>query len=467
VTVDNDELSFMLEIALKVLAFLSAVFLLILVHEYGHFLVARFFKVKILRFSIGFGKALCKWHDRKHTEYVIALIPLGGYVKMLDAREEKVAKRDLHLAFDRKPVWQRFLIILAGPATNIIFAVLAFWVLFIIGIQAPKPIIGEVIPNSIASTAALRVSDEIIMIGNKKIKDWQDVGIALFSHVGEEGVLAIKVKQLSQDKSWSLKTHSLDLSKWQLDNWQPDPLKDLGIVPYQPAVPTIIDKVYKGSPAARAKLQEKDKIRSINGHDFTDWKDMIEFVQKHPKQQLFFVIERDQKLISLAITTGWRIDETLHKVGYLGVSTMPAKWPAEKVREEQYFWPQAAWPALRQTYDFLVFNAVILEKLVRGKISLHVLGGPLAIFQSATIALQHGFVVYVGFLGLLSLMLAFVNLLPIPVLDGGYILFLGIEAIRRKPLPSAWQNLILRLGMIILLLLMIQGMINDLRRLLL
>lgn len=457
----------MMEIVLKIFAFLSAVFILIIAHEYGHFLVARFFKVKILRFSIGFGKALFKWHDRKHTEYVIALIPLGGYVKMLDGHESKVAKDELRLAFDRKPVWQRFLIILAGPCANIIFAVLTFWLLFIIGIQSPKPIIGEVLPNSVASIAALHADDEITMIGAKKIRDWQDVGMALLSHAGEEIILPIKIKRLLKGKILSEKKFYLDLSNWKLDSWQPDPFKDLGIVPYQPTVPTIIAKVYQGGPAARANLQAQDRIRSIDGYDFTDWNKMIEFVKKYPKQQLVFVIERGKQLISLPITTGWRIDESLHKVGYLGVRTMPAVWPAEKVQNEQYFWPKALWVATAQSSDFMLFNMVILKKLVSGKMSVHILGGPLAIFQSTTMALQHGILAYMGFLALLSLMLAFVNLLPIPALDGGYFLFLGIEAVRRKPLPTRWQNLILRLGMIIILLLMMQGIINDFRRLLL
>lgn len=455
-----------MEIIIKILAFLFAIFILTLVHEYGHFLLARCFGIKVIRFSIGFGKALYKWQDKKNTEYVIAAIPLGGYVKLLDSREMEVKPKEKNLSFDHKPVWQRTLVILAGPATNIIFAILVMWLTLVIGIKTPKPIIGEVLPNSAAYFAGLRANDEITHIGNKQSSDWQQVTFNIFSYIGDKGQLVIKAKRPTLNNETP---YSLDLNQWKLDAWQPDPLHDLGIIPYEPIIKPVIAEISKLSPAAQSGLQVNDKIISVDGKAYDDWKKVVEYIKAHPRQNLNFIVERQNnsltKLVALKIKTGWKFGANWKEIGYIGVKSITADWPRETMIERNYSPITAIKPALTETYDFMAFNFVAIEKLISGKLSIHVLGGPIAIFQSSSSALQHGIMVYIGFLGLFSLMLAFVNLLPIPGLDGCYILLFIIEGITRKTLPVSAQLAIIRIGMVLIILIMLQAIINDLIRL--
>lgn len=455
-----------MEITIKILAFLFAIFVLTLAHEYGHFLLARLCGIKVTKFSIGFGKALYKWHDRKHTEYIIAAIPLGGYVKMLDSREMEVKPKEKHLAFDHKPVWQRALVVLAGPTANIILAIFLLWLTLIMGVQTPKPIVGKVLPNSVAYFAGLRANDEITHIGNKQIVDWEAATFSIFSYIGDRGELTIQAKRpLLKTET----TYSLDLNQWKLDAWQPDPLRDLGIIPYQPIVPPIIEEVGKNSPAAHGGLKVNDKIISVDGKLYNDWKKVVEYIQDHPQQNLNFVVERlnvsTTKLVRLKINTGWKIGSGWKKIGYIGVKSSPVTWPHDMIIEHNYSPITAIQPALQKTYDFLAFNFVAIGKLISGKLSIHVLGGPITIFQSTSSAIQHGILVYLVFLGLFSLMLAFVNLLPIPGLDGCYIAFFLLEGITRKALPVSTQLIIIRVGMMLIVLIMLQAMINDMARL--
>jgi len=452
-------------IILNILAFLGAIFLLIIIHELAHFLVARWCGVKILRFSIGFGKALFKWCDKLGTEYVLALVPLGGYVKMLDGREMEVKAEEKHLTFDVKPIWQRLFIILAGPLSNMVFGIVVFWLILVVGVMQPKTILGDVVAHSVASAAGLQTKDEITAIANKKVQDWQGIILTLFSYVGDKVDLPVTIKREKQNGFSVEKTFNLDLRQWKLDEWHPDPLRDLGIMPYQPFIPVVAGDVASHSPAEKAGLVAGDKIISINEQHFSDWMQMIDFIRMHPNQKLLFVIDRQGKTMQKMIVSGWRFGEQWHKVGYLGIQSLPVQWPAEMMYEEKYSLFGAVMPAIKQSYDFIAFNVIVLQKLFTGKLTLRVLGGPISIFQSAAVAAQKGVMVYVGFLGMLSLMLAFVNLLPIPALDGGYILFLCYETIIRKPLSLRVQTLILRFGLIFLVLLMSQGVFNDFKRL--
>lgn len=443
-------------IILKIFAFLFAIFILILVHEFSHFWVARRCGIKILKFSIGFGKALYNWRGKDGTEYILAAIPLGGYVKMLDTRETKVSAREHKFAFDYKPIWQRLLVVLTGPVVNLLFAFLVFWLLFVIGITVPKPIIGKITPHSIASQAGLSRGAEITAVDGKKVVNWQEVVLTIFSRIGDRGNLIVKTT--------SDNIYSLNIDSWKLDSFQPDPLLALGITPYHPLAPTIIGKVMPKSPAAVFGLLPNDRVISINNQRVSDWEEFIEQIKKYPAQQINLLIKRDGKVLSRTVTTDWKFGEGWIKIGYLGVGALPTKWPEEILLHQQYSPLYALFPALTQTWAMFDFNGVALTKLVTGKISFHVLGGPIAIFQSAAAALNAGIVVYFGFLAILSVMLAFVNLLPIPGLDGGHVLFLAIEAVLRRPISVRVQALVFRLGMILLILIMVQATINDLMR---
>lgn len=365
----------MLEFIFAVLAFIVAVLILIGVHEFGHFVAARCCGVKVLRFSIGFGKALYRWYDKQGTEYVVALLPLGGYVKLLDEREAPVASKDRARAFNNRPLYQRFIILIAGVFFNLVFAMLAFWFVYTAGIVFIKPVIGAVTPNSIAAQAGLKAGDELLAIGKRNTNHWAAVSMALVMHYGEQGKLAFTVREPSA-KQTRIREMDVDLRQWRLDALHPNPLGSLGIVPYypKPLPPTLLSK---------------------------------------------------QKF---SILTAWR-------------------------------------PALEQVRDFVTFNLAVLYKMVVGVISWHSLGGPVSIFQAAVLAAGQGAIVYINFLALLSISLAVVNLLPIPGLDGAQILYLLYEFLRRKPVSVAVQLLLFRLGIIFLVILMLQVMLNDLLRL--
>lgn len=449
-------------IFISIIAFLFAISILTLVHEWGHFLVARAFKVKVLKFSIGFGKPLYSWVGKNKTEYLISSIPLGGYVKMLDTREGEVAASELNLAFDHKPVLQRIFIVLSGPFTNIIFTLITFLLIFMIGLKAPKPIIGKVYPQTIVSLAGIKTGDEIIAIDNKKVVNWQDVLLSIFEHIGEQDLLTMEIK--SQDKI--TKKYILDLQKWHLNMLVLDPMRDLGFEPYHPNPPAIVDYIGSNSPAAQGGMKVKDKVVAIDNNRINSWDEFTDYIKERPQQKINFLVERDGKMLNLSIISDWKFGKGWKKIGFLGVKPISIDWPNEYFVFQKYALPEAFISAANNTFIFLHFNFLVVYKLISGKISLLVLGGPISIFQSAASALNQGIIIYFSFLALLSLMLAFVNLLPIPGLDGGYVILLLIEGITKKPLSQAVQQLIFRLGIILLVLIMFQATLNDLMRLL-
>ena len=450
-----------MHIILNILAFLFAIFLLVMTHECGHFFVARLFKVKILKFSIGFGKAIFRWKGKNGMEYVLAWLPLGGYVKMLDTREMTVAKKDLHLALDKKPFLQKMLIVLAGPLTNIIIGLLAFWLMFAIGIKAPKPIIGAIQPNSIASSSELKAGDIIVAVDGNQAANWQEVMLPLFSHLGNYDKVNLTIYRA---KDGSQKDYVLDLSHWQLNTTTFDLLNGLGIDAYQPEAPTIIGSIQKDTPAANSDLKANDKIISIDDHVVNNWNDLVSYLHDNPNKLLHIKVLRDKKLHEIDVVSDWRFGSNWKKIGFLGITPVNIDWPEGTLQEEHYSAFGALQASYIQTYKFIEFNGIALKKLITRKIPMSVLGGPISVFQSSSAALNHGLVVYVGFLAIFSVMLAFVNLIPIPGLDGGHILIFLLEGIFRRPIPIAVQILLFRLGLIFLILLAVQATFNDLTR---
>lgn len=429
-----------MSILLNILVFLCTVFLLILVHEFGHFWVAKQLGFKIERFSIGFGKPL--WHHRskRGVEYVIAPILLGGYVKFQDE------------SYESQAVWRRMLVMLAGVTANVLLAIFIFWLIFTIGIRSPKPIIGQVIPNSIAHNAGLQAGEEIKSINGNKIYDWQGVALAVLSRIGDQNFIVINGRNLK-------------LSNWKISDTSPDPVLSLGIKPYRPFIPAVINKIARNSPAVRIGLRPKDRILMVNGREMHNWYDVIEYIQKHPKGQLAFIIEREHKRIQLIGRAGSRSGRWRKKIGYLGIISARTKWPPGKLHERRYSIVKAIVPALQQTWSILHFNLVVITKIASGKISLRLLGGPVTIFTATEEAFQLGIAVYLEFLALLSIMLAVINILPIPVLDGGNFVMLLVEAIIRRPIPEKVQLITIRVGMLFLLTIIFIAVGNDLMRL--
>ena len=450
-----------MSLAVAIIGAIIAIFGIIILHELGHFIVARACGTKVLRFSIGFGKALWRWKGKSGTEYVLAMLPLGGYVKMLGEGEEATAPKDAHLAYNQKPLLVRMMVVFAGPFTNLLLAIIAFWGVYLMGVTHTRPVIGRVIPHSIAAQAGVKAGDELIQIDQARVKNWQQALMAIIKRMGDRSKMELKVKPLHSDR---LETHEMDLSTWVLDRRSPDVFKSLGLTPYQPKVSPVVASIAKDSPAEKAKLQSGDRIAAINGQPIKNWLQIVNIVHNKPNEEIQLTILRDHEArrIPLKVAT---MKEDGKAVGYLGILSRPTQWPPYFTYQEKYtIW--SAWlAAVEQSRRLFAFNLIVIAKMVIGKVSIHTLGGPITVFQAAGKAMQAGLQVYLGFIGFISLTIGFINLLPIPGLDGGHLLFQVIEGLFRRSVPERIQLIALTIGMIFLIFLMVQATINDLVRL--
>ncbi len=451
----------MLNVLLSILGILITLLIIIGFHEFGHFIVARLAGVKVLRFSIGFGKALFRWHDKKGTEYVFAAIPLGGYVKMLDENEENVSPDEKHLAFNRQSLFKKFLIVAAGPVANLVLAFFLYWLLFVIGFNSIVPVIGEVTPHSIAANAGLKPQQKIISVDEIPTFSWMGVSIRILSHVGNNDTLVINTQTLTNP---SIQNHLLNLSDWHLDNLKPDPLASLGFTPYEPNIPAIIGTIQVKSPAETMGLKIGDKIIAINNKKMTNWLDMLDVIHSHPNETLQFTLLRQNKIEKKSILIGSEGNWFGQKHGFLGISPQ-FNWPTDLIHKNKYNVLTAIPHAWRNVADFTTLNLMFIGKLLTGKASMQSLGGPIAIFQGAGSAFQEGIAPFLGFLAFLSISIGIINIFPIPGLDGGHVLFQLIELIIRRPIPERVMNICYRLGLILLLLLISQAIVNDIHRL--
>lgn len=441
---------------LSVIAFLITITAVVGIHEFGHFLAARLFKIKVLRFSIGFGRKLFGFVDKKGTEYQVSIIPLGGYVKLLDENESAVAASELHLAFNRQPVYQRIIVILAGPLLNLLFALVVFWMMFMIGFTTVKPIIGNVASNSIADLAGLKPQQEILAVDNHQTADWSAVLIRMFFRFGSEDTMQITAKTLAKK---TVSNYQLNLADWQMNELEPDPLESIGIVPYQPHIPAIIG-------ALGGKVQQLnvgDQILAVDKHSIKDWFSLVKQIQSHPNQELQFRVKRDNKIIYTKIKIGSKRISLTQNQGFLGVAPQ-FKWPEKYLNHNKYPLFSALQQALSRTITFTKLNLVLIGKMIIGDFSVRGLAGPLTIFTTAGQAFHLGLTAFLSFLGFISATIGLFNLLPIPGLDGAHICYFIIEAIIRRPVSIRAQMLAFRLGLLVILLIMLQAILNDIMR---
>ena len=441
--------------------FILALLLLINVHEYGHFIVARCCGVKVLRFSFGFGKVLASWRDKRGTEYVWSLFPIGGYVKMLDEAEGPVPENERHLAFNNKTIWARAAIVLAGPLFNFLFAFVALWLVLVIGVKSLAPIINEVKPGSIAAQAGLTVKQEIIALGGKKITSWRDVQYALMPLLGTDDPVVITTKSLVNGYE---KTHTLLLTNWQMDVKNPDVLDSLGIVPFVPSIPPIVGDVLPESPAKRAGLQTGDVVRSVNQQPITDWLELVDYVRKRPNQRIVLNVTSEGKhknvVLQIASTlTNGKLE------GFIGMRSQRMDWPAHWLRLQREAPLKAVGTAFAQTMVLTGTTFSLISRLVTGKLPIQSISGPVGIAKGAGESGRNGLPYYLSFLALVSISLGVLNLLPIPMLDGGHLLYFLIEFIRRRPLPEGLRSTGMYVGLVLLIALMIIAFSNDLARL--
>lgn len=446
---------------LTLLYFLLALLLLVLVHEYGHFQVARWCGVKVLRFSFGFGKVLFRWHDKKGTEYAWSLFPLGGYVKMLDESEEPVPEQEKHLAFNNKPVWSRIAIVLAGPLFNFLFAFFALWLVLIIGVYSLAPMIETVKPNSIAAHAGLKAQQEIISFNDRPINSWRDFQYAMMPLMGADESVNLTVKSLKKGEVQHL---SLPLTGLNLDNKQPNPLESLGIEPFIPNMLPIAGEIVTDSPAAKAGLRLNDKIERINNKKLDDWMYLVDFVRSHPNKTVVLEVKRDKKMLNVPLTIGAQTEQG-KVIGFIGVRSQKVNWPANWLRLQRQEPIAALGTAFKQTVELTTTTFVLMGRLVTGKLSLNTISGPVGIAQGAGDSGRSGLSSYLFFLALVSISLGVLNLLPIPMLDGGHLLYYVIEIVRGKPLSEGVKSVGVYIGLGFVMVLMFIALSNDISRL--
>lgn len=453
----------MMDILWSFFGFIIAIGILVTFHEFGHFWVARRLGVKVVRFSIGFGKPLWKHTSKAGTEYVIAMIPLGGYVKMLDeTTEENINPADLQFAFNQKSVWRRMLIVLAGPAFNFIFAIFAYWLIFSIGMTVVAPILGEMQSQSIAAKSGLQNGDEILTVDGQSVNDWHDVNFALVSKIGETGTVLITYKSLKSNDIYSA---TLNLSDWKVDQKKPDLLGSLGFNPYYPDIPAVLAKVIPDSAAAKAGLQPQDTILKIANQPIKNWEQMVPVLNHHVNKPTQIEVLRNGKLISLTLTPEAVKNADGLISAKIGVQSGFVKWPENLLRTVRYPFFKAGAEAVKSTWNITSLSFQMLYKMITGKISARSISGPIGIAEGAGYSAQLGFNVYLTFLALISISLGVINLLPVPMLDGGHFLYYVIELLRGKPLSLKTQMLGMRLGLLLLFSLMLLAVFNDVSRL--
>jgi len=377
---------------------------------------------------------------------------------MLDETEGNVATVDLPYAYNRQPFYKKFLIVAAGPFSNLVFAFLIYWLLFVVGFITLVPIIGKISPNSIAANAGLKPQQEITAVDHKPSQTWMTIIVHLLARSGETSSLNMQVQDNNQTK-----TINLNLATWKMDDLKPDPLASLGIIPYEPIIPPIINKILIDGPAARSNLKIGDEIVAINKKKIGDWYDMMEMISTHPKEKLTFTIKRNRQILDFPIVIGMKTSFFMSKHGFLGVSPK-FEYPKKLLRLNKYSPIMAMQHAYQDTVTFVHLNFIILGKMLTGKISFHSLGGPITIFESAGNALNLGIISFLSFLAFLSISIGVINILPIPGLDGGHLLIQIIEAVTGRTMSVNAQVLLFRLGFILLIVVMFQALMNDILR---
>lgn len=435
--------------------------ILVTIHEYGHFWVARRCGVKVLRFSIGFGTPLVRWHDRQGTEFVVALIPLGGYVKMLDEREAEVAVAEQHQSFNRKTVGQRIAIVAAGPVANFALAFVLFWCLAMLGSEQVKSVVGDVVADSLAERAGLHSGQEIVAVDGQAVSGWADVNLQLIQRIGESGSLQIDTQTVGNSAS---STYTIVLDKWLYGAEEPDPIRELGIQPWRPQATAVVAQLDPEGPAQSAGLQLQDKIIAIDGHAISDWQAVVNYVQMRPDTSVQLSVERAGQLSDVQVMLSSQ-GTAAQKRGYLGMGVAGGEWPADMLREVRFGPLEAVLEGVQRTWTMSALTLGSLKKMLFGELSVKNLSGPITIAKVAGASAESGLRSFLNFMAYLSISLGVLNLLPIPVLDGGHLLFYLVEWVRGRPLSERVQGYGMQIGIALVVCVMLLAVFNDLARL--
>lgn len=468
----------MIDILQNIFAFIIALGVLITFHEFGHYWVARRCNVKILRFSIGFGKTIYKKEfGTDKTEFVIAALPLGGYVKMLDEREGEVKEEELPRSFNYKPLWQRFAIVSAGPIFNFIFAIFAYWLIFVSGVSGLKPIIGEVELNSIAANSGLIANQEIVSIDGVKTQTWASAIDKLVNHTVNGNVIDIKII----DNDGLEKTLELDLSKISIDEMAEGKLLEaLGLEIYKLKLPAIIGKVMPGGAAEKSGLIANDKIVSVNGNTITSWREWVDIIVNSPEKELNVKVLRNDVLTTINLIPQRKDSDSFFvklktffglkvetSTGFINAAPyLSDNFHDTYFAKERYSPADAVIKAMKKTWEMSVLTLRVLGKMLVGEASVKNLSGPISIAQYAGQSAGIGLVAFLSFMAIVSVSLGVLNLLPVPLLDGGHLMYYLIELVIGKPVSEATQIVGQQVGLVLLLGLMSIALFNDITRLL-
>ncbi|HLA75896.1 MAG TPA: RIP metalloprotease RseP [Gammaproteobacteria bacterium] len=448
-------------LVISILSFIVTLGILVTIHEFGHFWVARTLGVKVLRFSVGFGKPI--WSRRAgpdNTEYVLAAIPLGGYVKMLDEHEGEVAPHELPRAFNRQKLPTRFAIVLAGPLFNFLFAILAYWLIFTIGVEALKPVVGEVAVGSIAAEAGLKQGDEIVAIAGKPVQTWEAAVFGLLDKILERGQVAVAVR----DEQGGTRTIQFDIKADGSGLDRGSVLENLGIRPVRLHLPAVIGQIEPGGAAAQAGLAVGDSILSADGQEITDWAAWVDYVRARPGRMIAVGVERAGQRLQLQVQPA-ATPSPNGEIGRIGAAAAMPALPTELRVRVQYDPLEAVGQAMVKSWEISALTLSMLGKMVIGQASLENVSGPLSIAQYAGYSASDGLVSFLRFLAIISISLGVLNLLPIPLLDGGHLMYYLIEAVKGSPVSAKAQLIGQQLGIALLAGLTILAVYNDLTRL--
>ncbi|HEY5809963.1 MAG TPA: RIP metalloprotease RseP [Povalibacter sp.] len=454
------------EILTAIVTFVIAIGILVAVHEFGHFWVARRLGIKVLRFSIGFGKAIWQRNAKDGVEYVIASIPLGGYVKLLDEREGNVPERDLPLAFNRQPVWKRIAVLLAGPAFNLVFAVAMYWVLFTAGVPTLKPIVGEVEPQSIAARAGLQYEDTILSVNGKPVATLESAMLGTLDDLIDDGTISMRVRGIDgSERDVIMQTGDQRRALTQADTM----LSGLGFDFWRPRLPAVVGGFSETSVAAKAGVQVGDKIVSFDGQPVADFSQLLRLVTPSGNRAITLEIERKGELLTVPVTVGQELDNG-KQVGRLGIrpggkpiSSGRIK-PDDMLAFERYNPVAAVGEAVAKTWDTSVFTLKIVGRIVTGDVSLKNISGPIAIAETTGFAARQGWRTFFSTMALISISLGVLNLLPIPILDGGQVVYQLAELVKGKPVSERAQLFGQQIGIAVLILMMSLAFYNDIAR---
>lgn len=446
------------------LAFLLAVVVLVLFHELGHYWVARACNVKVLCFSLGFGNPIYRKRFKGgETEWVISAIPLGGYVKMLDEREGEVQPHELARAFNRRPVLQRMAIVIAGPVANLLLAIALYWGLFIYGVPGIKPILGDIPPSTPAAAAQMHAQDVIVSINGQETPSWQEVRWILLGLVLQQQQASVELRS-TENKVYS---RVLDMSQLHPADMDGDFLPKLGLKPYQPPIVPVIGKLTGEGAAQRAGLQAQDKILRVNGQPILQWSELVDTVRGHPGVALDVEVERAGHVQLLRVTPD-TISEAGKQFGRIGAAPyVDSKIFDALMTDVRYGLGAALSEAVHKTWETSVISLKMMWQMVRGEISLKNLSGPITIADYAGQSAQVGLGAYLSFLALISISLGILNLLPIPLLDGGHLLYYTVELVKGSPVSENLWDAGQKIGVALLVTMMAFALYNDISRLIL